>query len=187
MRLPRAPRQLPVSRGRLALLAALVVACFASVAVGVADPPVAPLPHPKPLPNQPDASERAPRQLPAAPERPDRPAAGAGSVAEFVEGLTRNDAAFEVLLGQGRILTTKADLAAKGKMAPLLAVGDPTVADFAVVSNRQIRVVTSVIRRSRAARRRGPRPAGAAPARPGVASRTASSSASLDRSAPRSG
>ena len=140
MRLPRAPRQLPVSRGRLALLAALVVACFASVAVGVADPPVAPLPHPRPLPNQPDASERAPRQLPAAPERPDRPAAGAGSVAEFVEGLTRNDAAFEVLLGQGRILTTKADLAAKGKMAPLLAVGDPTVADFAVVSNRQIRI-----------------------------------------------
>src|SRR5215203_4816609 len=139
MRLPRVPRQLPSSRCRLALVAALVVACFGSVAAGLSEPPGDPLPPPRPLPNKTDSSELRPGQLPPAPERPPRPAAGPGSVAEYVDGLTRNDAEFEVLLGQGRILATRLDLAAKGKPAPLIAIGDPTVADFSVVSNRQIR------------------------------------------------
>jgi pilus assembly protein CpaC len=140
MRLPRVPRQLPSSRGRLALVAALAVACFGSVAAGLSEPPGDPLPPPRPLPNKTDSSELRPGELPPAPERPPRPAAGPGSVAEYVDGLTRNDAGFEVLLGQGRILATRSDLAVKGKPAPLIAIGDPTVADFSVVSNRQIRI-----------------------------------------------
>jgi pilus assembly protein CpaC len=48
---------------------------------------------------------------------------------------------FEVIVGQGRILTTKEDLAVPGKPPALIAVGDPSVLDFAVVSPRQIRVV----------------------------------------------
>src|SRR5687767_9578857 len=137
---PGIPRALPRSRGRLALLAALVVACFGSVAVGLTDPVGIPLPHPKPLTNLPPGSASGLIHLPPVPERPPRPDKGPGSVGEFVEGLTRNDAGFEVLLGQGRILATRVDLAAKGKAAPLLAIGDPTVADFTVVSNRQIRI-----------------------------------------------
>jgi pilus assembly protein CpaC len=62
-------------------------------------------------------------------------------VPAFVDNLTQNDAAFEVLLGQGRILTTKEKLAARGKEGALVAVGDPAVIDFAVVSPKQIRVI----------------------------------------------
>ncbi|MCI0461904.1 MAG: pilus assembly protein N-terminal domain-containing protein [Gemmataceae bacterium] len=54
--------------------------------------------------------------------------------------MSTNDAAFEVVVGQGRILTTKADIAV-GKAPALVAVGDPSIVDFKVVSPRQIRVV----------------------------------------------
>ncbi len=91
-------------------------------------------------PTSPPANAGLPERLPLVPDKAPRPAAGPGSVAEFVEGLTQNDAGFEVLVGQGRILTTRVDLAAKGKPAALIAIGDPTVADFTVVSARQIRV-----------------------------------------------
>ncbi len=45
----------------------------------------------------------------------------------------------EVVVGQGRILTTKEDITI-GAAQPLIAVGDPSVAEFAVVNPRQIRV-----------------------------------------------
>jgi pilus assembly protein CpaC len=48
-------------------------------------------------------------------------------------------------VGQGRILTTKEDLTAPGRPPALIAVGDPTVIDFAVISPRQIRIVGSRI------------------------------------------
>src|SRR5262245_35685667 len=79
--------------------------------------------------------------LPPVPEKAPRPAKGAGSVAEFVDNLSRNDGIFDVLVGQSRIITLKADLAAPGKRAPVVAVGDPTVIDFRVLNTRQIRVV----------------------------------------------
>ncbi|HVK08460.1 MAG TPA: pilus assembly protein N-terminal domain-containing protein, partial [Gemmataceae bacterium] len=82
-----------------------------------------------------------PTYLPAAPDKPARPATGPGSVGEFLTGVGHNDAAFEVLVGQGRILTTKVDLSVRGKPAALVAVGDPSVADFVVINARQIRVV----------------------------------------------
>jgi pilus assembly protein CpaC len=46
---------------------------------------------------------------------------------------------FRVVVGQGRILTTKVDLTA-GRNQALIAVGDPSVIEFAVVSPRQLRI-----------------------------------------------
>ena len=68
-----------------------------------------------------------------------RPASGPGSLPSFVDNLKGNDAAFEVNVGQGRILTVKEDLAA-GPNQPLIASGDPSVIEFSVINSRQIRV-----------------------------------------------
>jgi pilus assembly protein CpaC len=62
-------------------------------------------------------------------------------VPAFVDGVSITDAGFEVVLGQGRILTTKEDIAARGKPSALVALGDPSVADFAIVGPRQIRII----------------------------------------------
>jgi pilus assembly protein CpaC len=75
------------------------------------------------------------------PQNAPRPATGPASVAALVDGLTTNDAQFEVMVGQGRILTVKENLAVPGKTPALVAVGDPSVLDFAIVNPRQIRVV----------------------------------------------
>ena len=61
------------------------------------------------------------------------------SAKSFVESLRTNDATFEVVVGQGRILTTKTALTS-GQNQALIAVGDPSVIDFAVVSPRQLRI-----------------------------------------------
>jgi pilus assembly protein CpaC len=80
--------------------------------------------------------------LPAAPvpQQGPRPLTGPDSVPSFVDSLSNNDGAFEVVVSQGRILTLKEDLA-KGKGEALIAVGDPTVIDFVVINPRQIRVI----------------------------------------------
>ena len=70
---------------------------------------------------------------------PPRPADGKGSAREFVANLKGNDATFEVVLGQSRILTLKEDLTA-GAGEPTIASGDPTIIEFLAVSPRQIRV-----------------------------------------------
>lgn len=72
---------------------------------------------------------------------PPRPAAGAGSVADFVESLTSNDAAIEITVGQGRILTTKVSLSVPGRPPATVAVGDPTVLDLVVLNSKQIRLI----------------------------------------------
>jgi pilus assembly protein CpaC len=115
---------------RLALLVCAGLCFQAARAAQAADPPACPatiggLPLPAPL----------------APEKAPRPASGPQSVAAFVEGLTTNDATIEVMVGQGRILTVKEDLAAKGKQPALVAVGDPGVLDIRIVSARQIRLI----------------------------------------------
>jgi pilus assembly protein CpaC len=61
------------------------------------------------------------------------------SVPSFVDSLKGNDATFEVVQGQGRILTVKGDLGVPGR-EPLIAVGDPSVIDFYIVNNRKIRI-----------------------------------------------
>ena len=68
---------------------------------------------------------------------PPRPRA---EIDEFVESLRGNDAKFEVLVGQGRILTLKRNLAVADKASPVVALGDPTVVSFEVVGPRQIRL-----------------------------------------------
>jgi pilus assembly protein CpaC len=78
--------------------------------------------------------------LPPTPQRGPRPATGPDSLSEFMEPLSSNDSAFEIVVGEGRILTTKARLSAPGKQQAFIAVGDPAVIDFTVVSPQQIRV-----------------------------------------------
>ncbi len=58
---------------------------------------------------------------------------------DFVNNLRANDAAFKVIEGQGRILSTKVDIV-DGQKQPLIAVGDPSVIEFTVVSTRQLRI-----------------------------------------------
>jgi pilus assembly protein CpaC len=82
-----------------------------------------------------------PPTAPPTPQSAPKPAEGPGSVPSFVDGVSVTDAGFEVVLGQGRILTTKEDIAARGKPSALVALGDPTVADFAIVGPRQIRII----------------------------------------------
>ncbi|MFT3729807.1 MAG: pilus assembly protein N-terminal domain-containing protein [Hyphomicrobium sp.] len=82
-----------------------------------------------------------PPHLPAPPEKPTLPPNGPGSVDSFVQSIGKNDSAFEVLAGQGRILTTKADLSVRGKPSALIAIGDPRVIEYAVLNTRQIRIV----------------------------------------------
>jgi pilus assembly protein CpaC len=126
-----------------------MLTCLGPVALTLAQPPdrlpidpglPAVVEEPGAVPFCPPANAGMPERLPQASDRPARPATGPGSVKEFLDGLTQNDAGFEVLVGQGRILTTRVDLAVKGKAPALVAIGDPTVADFAVISTRQIRI-----------------------------------------------
>jgi pilus assembly protein CpaC len=109
---------------------ALILACCGLAGWAAAQPPACPPCPYCPPPSPPPVAEKGPR-----------PPTGPEAVSAFVDGLTSNDAAFEVLLGQGRILTTKENLAVQGKPPALIALGDPTVVDFVVVSPRQIRLV----------------------------------------------
>lgn len=62
-------------------------------------------------------------------------------VASFIDSLKGNDAALEVIVGQGRLLTLKADLATEQGSA-FVAVGDPSVLDFKVLPNpRMLRLI----------------------------------------------
>ncbi len=77
--------------------------------------------------------------LPAVKTLPDNrktPQPQRGPLSELAEGVTATDTIVELLIGQGRVLVLKQDLAPKN----FIAVGDPTIADFFVVNSRQIRV-----------------------------------------------
>ncbi len=58
----------------------------------------------------------------------------------FVKDVTSNDARLDVFVGQGRLLTLKQDLVDPNKQSPLIATGDPSVIDFEVVGQRQLRI-----------------------------------------------
>ena len=145
------------------ILAALVIAAWPDDPLRAqAPPPPAPAPPPpapaplasqplpvaapletQPLPVAPRFSEESeiPATLPRVPLAPPRPVQGPRSVGSFVESLRGNDATFEVLVNQARILTLpkEQDITA-GPAQPLIAVGDPSIVEFAVVSPRQLRV-----------------------------------------------
>ena len=63
-----------------------------------------------------------------------------GPVAGFVESVSTSDAIIEIVVGHGRILTTREPIALEGGIA-LVAAGDPTVVDFEVAGPRLIRIL----------------------------------------------
>src|SRR5262245_49862949 len=86
------------------------------------------------------AKDPEPPQSGFAPNLPALPSKS-GDTKSFLDGVTTNEAMFEVVVGQGRVLTLKENIAGgEGKQQPTLAVGDPNVASFQVIGLRQIRV-----------------------------------------------
>jgi pilus assembly protein CpaC len=83
----------------------------------------------------PDGTQPPPSRLPEKTPKPLK------EVQDFVEPLSTNDAVFEVLLGQSRILTVKD----KMKVPALIAVGDPSIIDFQVLNERQVRILANHI------------------------------------------
>ena len=148
MRRPHSTRGLGQS-SRNSMFGAVAVLITCTLIATGQTPPVSVLPYPPGIPPAAETSHNpaAPRAnagfpiLPTVSSSPARPATGDGSVKEFVEGISHNDAAFDVLVGQGRILTTKTDLAVRGKPSALVAVGDPSVVDFVIINARQIRLI----------------------------------------------
>ena len=130
-------------------LGMVLLAALAASGSLFADPPPAtvlpaprrqdacPVPLPCPDPCLPDC----PRPLSRVTLTPPRPCVGKGSLNEFVESVTGNDATLDVIAGQGRILTTRKLLSVAGKPPALVAVGDPTVLDVVILNTRQIRLV----------------------------------------------
>ena len=85
--------------------------------------------------------ERADRQeLPIVSTSPSKPRTGPDSLSSFIGGFRGNDAVLELVMGQGRILSTRADLSGQASKA-VIAVGDPSVMDFVVLSPRQLRLI----------------------------------------------
>jgi pilus assembly protein CpaC len=62
----------------------------------------------------------------------------AAPVAALVDPLRGNDAAIKLRIGEGRLLTFKTDI---GGARSLIAMGDPTIADFVPIDSRRIRLV----------------------------------------------
>lgn len=99
----------------------------------------------------PNASCPKPVRLPNVPVREPRPAEGAAldqkwrtdvdpatpPTAAFVESLRGNDAVIQVVLGQGRLVTLKADVANEQGIG-VIAVADPTVVEFDVMPNPRV-------------------------------------------------
>jgi pilus assembly protein CpaC len=72
---------------------------------------------------------------------PQRGPQSVNAINAFVENLGTYDATFEVILGEGRLMTLRENLAAPGGGKPIVAVGDPSTLDFVVVGPRQIRLI----------------------------------------------
>jgi pilus assembly protein CpaC len=135
-----------VARG---IACAIVMIALGWTAIGSAQmpqerPPVGPPSGPQGQPGIPVIPQRFPRPAegPEANQRWDalRDGIERAPVASFVDTLRGNDAAVEVPVGQGRLLTLKHDVAAQARPA-FIAVGDPTMLDFEILPNpRMIRL-----------------------------------------------
>jgi pilus assembly protein CpaC len=95
----------------------------------------APLPRQEPRSEDIDILKPEPPPLPLPPKGPK----SAAQVTSFIDSISSNDATFDLIVGQGRILTTRQDMTV-GRNQPLVAVGDPSIVEFAVINARQIRV-----------------------------------------------
>lgn len=137
--------------------AALAALSLLALGLGIAKAQEQVVPLPPPLGVQPTTAPSAQPggQLPTVPVMAPRPGEAVAPnqqwqtqrmgpeqapVASFIEPVLGNDAVIEVLVGQGRLVRFKADLAANRKTA-FVAVGNPSIVDFSVLTNRLIRVV----------------------------------------------
>src|SRR5690348_1022198 len=125
----RGLRRAPPPSSRLVLGAALLAAVCLARRGGAQPPPCPPV-----------AGIASPC-LPPVPEKGPRPATGRESVSSFVDSLNSRDAAIEVVVGQGRVLSLKEDITAGGKGEAAVGVGDPTVIDFEILTPRQVRLL----------------------------------------------
>lgn len=104
-----------------------------------------PRPRPEPLPPPEPLTSGFQPHLPVVPSKLAPSAERFNAASSFIESLSRNDAMFEVVLGQGRMLVLKEDLAPPAAPAdanqPLIAVGNPGVIDFQVLGPRHIRLI----------------------------------------------
>ncbi len=140
--------------GAAATLGQTIVPTPGGPLLGDAPPPVHYLP-PKCQPSGPQIGGMH-QQLPVVPYQQTRPSEGdapdqkwgvrrteeeSEPVASFIDSLRGNDAALEVVIGQGRLLTLKKDIAGT-QGAGVIAVGDPTIVEFQVLPNpRMIRLI----------------------------------------------
>lgn len=92
---------------------------------------------------------RVPVRDPRPPEGPDasqqwqvgRAPGNDAPVASFVDSIQNNDATIEVVVGQGRLLTTKTDIS-RGPSKAVIAVGNPSILEFKVLPNpRMLRLI----------------------------------------------
>jgi pilus assembly protein CpaC len=104
----------------------------------------------------PSASCPQPVTLPNVPTRPPRPAEGEAPelrwqtgvdpatppIAGFIEPLRGNDAVIQVIVGQARLLTLRADLVNENGTG-VVAVADPTVVDFDIMPNPRVLRLTA--------------------------------------------
>ncbi|HIN94506.1 MAG TPA: hypothetical protein EYN03_02585, partial [Planctomycetes bacterium] len=74
-------------------------------------------------------------QLPWLPTRDPR---SPEEIRDLVNGLTTQDAAFELILGEARFLYLRKDLAEAGKPNPVVAVADPRVVSFEILPNPRL-------------------------------------------------
>jgi pilus assembly protein CpaC len=97
---------------------------------------------PAPGPAQPPpADPRLPSALDANPIKGVRFVAEGVTPNQFFDSPETKVATLEVKLGQGRIVVLKESLTAPGGAQPVLALGDPSIADFVLLAPRQLRVV----------------------------------------------
>ena len=82
-----------------------------------------------------------PSEGPGSPQRTERVGGERAAVSEFLDSVQGNDAAIHVIVGQGKLLTTKAPIAREGGVA-VVAVGEPTILDFEVLPDpRMLRLI----------------------------------------------
>jgi pilus assembly protein CpaC len=149
-------RDLP-SAGRILAVVTIIAGLTGPARAQVPQPPPpAPPSSPNPLAAQPlepsppespalrvaprfSEESEIPASLPRVPLSAPRPIQGPRSVQSIVDSLKGNDATFDVLVNQARILTLKQNIT-EGPIRPLIAVGDPTIVDFTIISPRQLRI-----------------------------------------------
>lgn len=119
--------------GKLGLATAIVAGCISPLAAQEA-------PRPADAPPQSTVGgfRAIGRQLP---ERPPLPSTGDRGIGGFVQELNNHqaDADIEVVLGRPRLITLRQPLG-EGDQTAQISIGDPSVADVAIVNAKQLRV-----------------------------------------------